>query len=241
MLLEGNTHNRPAGGGLSRDVYAFARAEVERCLPLLHAAPLAPEAYPLAPGPAALEELSQFAEASAEMGVAPRFAHVYTTRLRRAGDSLLSIPPGVELKMRFLHRTDPARAEALALCACLLNIGVDARALLPQSHAEGMHALVDERCPAWVGPALAGLFAAARGEQADPEGLEPLPAAHALVPRGLPEWAPPRELCPTLFLPQPAVLFQIAENAPRSADGRSVHAEPEARARARALPPRRLF
>ena len=148
--------------------------------------------------------------------------------------------------MRFLHRTDPARAEALALCSCLLNLGLDARALLPQSHTAGMDALADERCPPWVGPALADLFAAARGEVADPEGPEPLPAepgpAHPLVPRGLPQWAPPRELCPTLFLPQPAVLFQIAENAPRSADGRSVHAEPEARARARALPPpRRLF
>ena len=262
MLLEGNTHNRPAGGGLSREVYAFAKAEVARCLPLLHAveAPAGPAAgppdgppdgpavgsssagYPLEPGPAALAELSGFAEASAEMGVAPRFGHVYTARLRRAGDSLLAIPPNLDLKMRFLRRTDPARAEALALCACLVNVGLDARALLPPSHAEGMRALVDERCPAWVGPALAGLFAAGAGARA-PEGPvaagaagggpsgAPAGAAHALVPRGLPEWAPPRELRPTLFLPQPAALFQIAEGARAEAQ-----AEAQARALRRTLP-----
>jgi hypothetical protein len=280
MLLEGNTHNRPAGGGLSREVYAFAKAEVARCLPLLHAveAPAGPAAgppdgpavgsssagYPLEPGPAALAELSGFAEASAEMGVAPRFGHVYTARLRRAGDSLLAIPPNLDLKMRFLRRTDPARAEALALCACLVNVGLDARALLPPSHAEGMRALVDERCPAWVGPALAGLFAAGAGVAPEgpvagrtPEGPlaagagpsgAPAGAAHALVPRGLPEWAPPRELRPTLFLPQPAALFQIAEGAraeAQASDARSTDAGLEGRARAlpRALqgPPRRLF
>jgi hypothetical protein len=286
MLLEGNTHNRPAGGGLSREVYAFAKAEVARCLPLLHAveAPARPAAgppegpagapegpadgpavgsssagYPLEPGPAALAELSGFAEASAEMGVAPRFGHVYTARLRRSGDSLLAIPPNLDLKMRFLRRTDPARAEALALCACLVNVGLDARALLPPSHAEGMRALVDERCPAWVGPALAGLFAAGAGARA-PEGPvaagaapggpsgAPAGAAHALVPRGLPEWAPPRELRPTLFLPQPAALFQIAEGAraeAQASDARSTDAGLEGRARAlpRTLqgPPRRLF
>ncbi|NBX18869.1 MAG: hypothetical protein EBR09_16070, partial [Proteobacteria bacterium] len=111
LLLEGNAHNRPAGGGLSREVYAFAKAEIQRCLPLLHGEHAV---YPMAPGPAALAELSAFAEASGDMGVAPRFGHVYTARLRRAGESLLAIPPGVELKMHFLRRTDPARAQALA-------------------------------------------------------------------------------------------------------------------------------
>jgi hypothetical protein len=265
MLLEGNTHNRPAGCGLSREVYAFAKAEVERCLPLLHAgpaagtpegpAPAAPAEYPLEPGPAALAELLGFAEASAEMGAAPRFGHVYTARLRRSGDLLLAIPPNVDLKMRFLRRTDPARAEALALYACLVNVGLDTRTLLLPSHAEGMRALVDERCPAWVGPALAGLFAAAGAAPAQGEPAQPAepasPGGHALVPRGLQECAPPRELRPTLFLPQLAALFQIAENAPRAEDVRAAYArsadaalEARLEGRSRALPrtlPRRLF
>jgi hypothetical protein len=109
--------------------------------------------------------------------------------------------------------------------------------------------------PSGAGPSGAGP-AGAGPAGAGPAGAH---AAHALVPRGLPEWAPPHELRPTLFLLQPAALFQIAESARAedaraayaraedacSADARSADGGLEGRARAlrRALPapPRRLF
>ena len=113
--------------------------------------------------PEALDALSRLAEAGEDTGVAPRFGHVYTARLRRAGDSPFEIPPSVQLRMEFLRRADPASAVALALSASLLGAALDARALLRPTHAEALQALVDGRPHPCVGPALAALFATAHG------------------------------------------------------------------------------
>lgn len=194
MLLEGNAHNRPGNGeGLSREIYEFVHAQMEYCRNLVHedsadaTAPTYVFSSPLdAATVAALTELS---ESSSEMSVARKFGEIYTSRLRKRSASMYDIPADVSLRMRFEKKTNPVRAQAIVVCAHLLNAAVDFRALLPNSHAEGMDALANARLPAWVGSNLEGVFKVAIGAHEDV-------LAEAAPPDALASWAWPWQLAP---------------------------------------------
>lgn len=215
MLLEGNAHNRPGNGdGLSREVYEFVNAQMEYCrgLALEDSAAASVFAYP---DRRALAALTLLSECGSEMAVARKFGEIYTARLRNARTKqsfgVYDIPAEVSLRMRFEKKRDPMRAEAIILCASLLNAGADFRALLPSSYAEGMDALANARCqapPAWVGSHLAGVFGVAIGAHTYEEMLAGAPQMSlegwqkegspprggALAPDALAGWAWPWQL-----------------------------------------------
>jgi hypothetical protein len=129
MLLEGNVHNRPGDGcGLSRSMYEFVKAEIEYCQKLCEEDSMRPaQSYTFHPALEAetVKELTELSESSTEMSVARQFGQsVYTSRLKKSTGSLgkpsgglYEIPRDVLLKMEFVKRQDPLRAEAIVLCA----------------------------------------------------------------------------------------------------------------------------
>ena len=193
MLLEGNVHNRPGDGcGLSRSMYEFVKAEIEYCQQLCEEDSMRPaQSYTFHPALEAetVKELTELSESSTEMSVARQFGQVYTSRLKKSTGSLYEIPRDVLLKMEFVKRQDPLRAEAIVLCAYVLNAGRDFRALLGTSHATGMRALARETCPGLAGPGLHDLFQVAIGNT----DVDVIAARQELNSHGC-TWAWPGEL-----------------------------------------------
>ena len=193
MLLEGNAHNRPGDGcGLSRGMYEFVKAEIEYCQTLCEEDSMRPApAYAFHPTLEAetVKELTELSESSTEMSVARQFGQVYTSRLKKSAGSLYEIPRDVLLKMEFVKRQDPLRAEAIVLCAYVLNAGRDFRALLGTSHASGMRALARETSPGLAGPGLHDLFQVAIGNT----DVDAVAARRELNSHGC-TWAWPGEL-----------------------------------------------
>lgn len=189
MLLEGNAHNRPGNGdGLSREVYEFVNAQMEYCRGLALEDSAAAARFSSPPDAATVAALTLLSECCSDMAVARKFGEIYTARLRntrtKQSVGVYDIPAEVSLRMRFEKKRDPMRAEAIILCASLLNAGADFRALLPSSHAEGMAALANARCeapPAWVGSHLAGVFGVAIGAHTYEEMLAGAPQAPAMM------------------------------------------------------------
>ena len=206
MLLEGNAHNRPGNGdGLSREVYEFVNAQMEYCrgLALEDSAAAAAPTYRFSspPDAATVAALTLLSESGPEMAVARKFGEIYTARLRntrtKQSVGVYDIPAEVSLRMRFEKKRDPMRAEAIILCASLLNAGADFRALLPSSHAEGMAALANARCeapPAWVGSHLAGVFGVAIGAHTYEEMLAGAPQMMVSLEGSQKEGSPPDAL-----------------------------------------------
>jgi hypothetical protein len=149
-------------------MYEFVKAQIEYCQTLCEEDSMSPsQTYTFHPTLEAetVKELTDLGESSTEMSVAMQFGQVYTSRLkkstgslRKSSGGLCKIPRDVLLKMEFVKRQNPLRAEVIVLCAYLLNAGRDFRALLGTSHANGMQTLAREMSPGLAGSGLNDLF-----------------------------------------------------------------------------------